>query len=273
MSTLSAWKERNGNTLTKYLLAFVIAYLVTRNLFKDEKPKPPINYRPSNEGGSQEAPSAKAPRRTLSVGTVVVSLLGALVVVVGGRLLFEQLPLRDLRAFATATLYMTGLLVFTGLMYWLPSRAVRASQSELGAAILGGAVIGFAVLVLQLGMEQRTEILEGQRQAAAVRQNTQIGLQNVTDLRQSNFEESDLSGLFLQNKDLSEANLVKANLSGADLRGSDLRGADLRMANLRGANLNETELNGAILNGAIVDQNTIYPVGFDPIDAGVILEP
>jgi hypothetical protein len=266
-------KERSGNTLAKYLLASVITFLVAKIIFKDEKSKPPINYPPSNEGDSQEAPREKASPRTLGVGTIAISLLGAVVVVAGGRLLFEQLPLRDLKAFATTTLFITGFLVFTGLMYWLPSRAVRASQSELGAAILGGAVIGLAVLILQLGMEQRTEILERQRQAAAVRQNTQIGLQNVTDLRGSNFKESDLSGLFLQNKDLSQANLEKANLAGTDLRGSDLSGANLRMANLRGANLADTELDGTFLSGAIVDQNTRFSPGFDFRRSGMVFEP
>jgi hypothetical protein len=271
---LSVVKERNRNGSSKYLLAAsVIAYLAVRILFKDQKPKPLTNSPPSNEDNSQGTRSKKASSGILGLGTILVSLLGAVLVVVGGRLLFDQLPLSDLRVFATTTLFITGFLVFTGLAHWLPSRAVRASQSELGAAILGGAVIGFAVLVLQLGMEQRTEILESQRQAAAVRQNTQIGLQNVTDLRRSNFKDSDLSGLFLQNKNLSQANLERANLAGTDLRGSDLRGANLRSADLRGANLDETQLDGAILNGAIADRTTIFPLGFNFRGANMIIEP
>jgi Pentapeptide repeats (8 copies) len=273
MSILSAGRERNGNTLAKYSLESVIAYLVTRILFKDEKPEPPINYPRSNEGDFQGTPSEKASQSGSRGRTIMVSLLGGVLVVFGGGLLFNQLPLRDLKGFATTTLCITGLLVFIGLWQWLPSRGDRASQSELGAAILGGAVIGFAVLVLQLGMEQRTEILEGQRQAAAVRQNTQIGLQNLTDLHRSNLKESDLSGLFLQNKDFSQANLERANLVGTDLRGSDLRGANLRNADLRGANLADVELDGAILSGAIVDETTVFPVGFDFRGAGMIIEP
>jgi len=48
---------------------------------------------------------------------------------------------------------------------------------------------------------------------------------------------------------------------------STLEGADLRGANLGGANLGGANLGGANLGGA-----TQWPVGFDPVAAGVIFE-
>jgi hypothetical protein len=269
---LQATGKHKGKKLAKVLLGALFAYLATRALSNGEGGSPIANP-PSNRGGPQEGASPSG----LGLRTILISLLGAIVVIAGGGLLFEQLPLRDLRAFANTTLYITGFLVFLGLMYWLPSHPIQASRSELGAAILGGAVFGFAVLVLQLGMEQRTEIIEAQREAAATRQNKQIAFQSVRDLRGANLRRSDLSGLFLQNKLLSSANLREANLSGTDLRGTDLRGADLRNANLSNANLREANLagavlDGAILTGAIADNETVWPDGFAFRGAGVLVD-
>ena len=53
-----------------------------------------------------------------------------------------------------------------------------------------------------------------------------------------------------------------APLSGANLSGADLHGADLSRANLRRANLEE----------AAAGEGTIWPNGFDPVAAGVIID-
>ena len=59
--------------------------------------------------------------------------------------------------------------------------------------------------------------------------------------------------------------LAKADLTGAILTHADLRGADLRSADLDNA-----DLGGADLSNAKYDQNTKWPEGFDPTEAGAV---
>ena len=54
--------------------------------------------------------------------------------------------------------------------------------------------------------------------------------------------------------------------------GADLREADLERANLRETNLSRAILTGADLTGAQADEDTQWPMGFDPVAAGVIFE-
>ncbi|MFN7202749.1 MAG: pentapeptide repeat-containing protein [Aphanizomenon sp.] len=79
----------------------------------------------------------------------------------------------------------------------------------------------------------------------------------------------DYSGRNLSRQDFSDANLSGAYLIGADLSGADLTEADLTGARLSGARLSGADLIGARLSGAIADSETIFPDGFDPVDAGV----
>lgn len=79
----------------------------------------------------------------------------------------------------------------------------------------------------------------------------------------------DYSGRNLSRQDLSGAYLIGAYLIGADLSGADLTEADLTGARLSGARLSGADLIGARLSGAIADSETIFPDGFDPVDAGV----
>ncbi len=73
------------------------------------------------------------------------------------------------------------------------------------------------------------------------------------------------------------ADLFGAGLEGADLSGADLNEANLKRAGLEGANLSGADLVGAKLRwtnltGAICDRNTVWPPGFDPTAAGVIID-
>ena len=70
---------------------------------------------------------------------------------------------------------------------------------------------------------------------------------------------------------LGGADLGGADLWGADLWGADLRGANLRYANLWGANLGAANLRAAGLWDASANRLTVWPDGFDPIAAGVIV--
>lgn len=66
------------------------------------------------------------------------------------------------------------------------------------------------------------------------------------------------------------ADLRGADLGGADLRYANLRGADLGGAYLRYANLGGANLRGANLRGAFYTASTVFPVGFDPKNAGMV---
>ena len=85
----------------------------------------------------------------------------------------------------------------------------------------------------------------------------------------------DLSGRDLQAVNLKRANLQGANLFVADLRQANLGGAnlesvDLGGAKLEGADLRQANLTGADLRGAKYNDETRWPLNFDPIRAGAI---
>ncbi|SPP98881.1 protein of unknown function [Bradyrhizobium vignae] len=83
--------------------------------------------------------------------------------------------------------------------------------------------------------------------------------------------------------DLSGADLRQANIGGADFTNAKLVGADLSGANavselpnwrltwFRGADLTGVRLAGARLSGATYDDRTVFPRGFNPNEAGMIL--
>jgi uncharacterized protein YjbI with pentapeptide repeats len=60
----------------------------------------------------------------------------------------------------------------------------------------------------------------------------------------------------------------KANLTAANLGLDSLGGA----TSLQGASLTNAILNRAKLSGAVFDKRTVFPEGFDPIAAGMVLK-
>lgn len=85
------------------------------------------------------------------------------------------------------------------------------------------------------------------------------------DLNGADLQGVNLSGANLQEANLFVANLRRANLSGANLEGGDLGGAELYGTDLRRANLTGTDL-----RGAKYDDSTMWPVNFDPVQAGAV---
>jgi uncharacterized protein YjbI with pentapeptide repeats len=69
---------------------------------------------------------------------------------------------------------------------------------------------------------------------------------------------ANLSGQWLVEDNLRNANLVSANLSGADLAGANLSRANLSRANLSTADLQKANLSGAKLNGANLNHATLW---------------
>ena len=63
-----------------------------------------------------------------------------------------------------------------------------------------------------------------------------------------------------------------ADLQDARIRRADLSSADLRDGNLSGADLRDADLSGVRMRGAQADSRTLWPEGFDPLGAGVIVD-
>jgi DNA-binding transcriptional MerR regulator len=97
---------------------------------------------------------------------------------------------------------------------------------------------------------------------------------------------ANLTGATLIEADLTDANLEWSTLKAANLDGATLRCADLTRANLAGANLRNTalpeanligtnlkgaEIAGASFSAVVADLNTVWPDGFNPAGAGVLI--
>ena len=84
----------------------------------------------------------------------------------------------------------------------------------------------------------------------------------------------DLSGANLRDAEIHGAEFIGARLIGADLRGcrGDKTPPD-RPTRFDGANLSDARLGGARLTGAQYDSRTVFPRGFDPTTAGMVMRP
>ena len=92
-------------------------------------------------------------------------------------------------------------------------------------------------------------------------------------LEDAHFDKADLNESHLERAWLVRANFEEARLRRATLEGANLRGANLKGAWLSGANLISVKLDGAQLKGARANRQTVWPRGFDPARAGVIVDP
>jgi uncharacterized protein YjbI with pentapeptide repeats len=172
--------------------------------------------------------------------------------------------------YSTAAIAFVGAALLVGTiipglrLYW-PHHRDPVSRTDLGVALMTGALVAFAILVLQLMIQVRTQHDEHTRAAQADRQGLLLLLgrsgdlsglslpgRDLTDaflnyktLRGANFADAQMHGALLQ-----EATLTAANLAGAKLRGATLARADARYANFSGADLDGAELTGANLDDA-----------------------
>ncbi len=97
------------------------------------------------------------------------------------------------------------------------------------------------------------------------------------DLTKASLRAAKLKKAILMEANLTKAKLRRANLMEANLKGAILTGAYLTRTILTGANLKGAILTGAILRepsleGAMYDSGTVFPKGFDPVRAGMVLE-
>jgi uncharacterized protein YjbI with pentapeptide repeats len=165
---------------------------------------------------------------------------------------------------------VVALTVVPGVWLWWPSRHEAEQRSSLGAALLTGAVVSFAVFAVQLVFDARLRNVEERREAEQARRAEQqrvqanrnalqltVGLQ--PDLSGIDLRKRNLAGFYLSRKRLVEAVLAGANLRAANLSNADLTRADLREAQLVGAHLDSANLAGANLalanlSGAVLVQ-------------------
>lgn len=145
--------------------------------------------------------------------------------------------------------------VIPGIRLWWPSRADPVRRSDLGLALMTGALIAFSVLLLQLLFDLRMADTDRKRSDREDQANFQLFVTRQSNLAGVELSGKRMDGFFLQGKNLSGANLSFANLRGAVLRhsnlvGAKLRGADLTEADLVHANLSEANFEDADLTRA-----------------------
>jgi uncharacterized protein YjbI with pentapeptide repeats len=143
--------------------------------------------------------------------------------------------------------------VLPGMYFWWPSRKEAASRSDLGVALMTGALIALGVLGLQVVLDIRLNEVEESRRVAQEEQALKLQLALQGRLIGIPLEQKELAGVYLYEKDLTNANLRRANLTGAVLSRSDLTRAKLQDATLVGADLNGATLVEARLHRANLD--------------------
>jgi hypothetical protein len=186
--------------------------------------------------------------------------------------------------------------VVSGFYFWWPTRYDPASRGSIGVALMTGAILAFAIFLLQLlttATEQgrvRDREREGLRLQLAIedhlegidlqgqdlsgfylagKQLTDAKLQNA-DLSDSNLSAADLQRAHLDDADLSNVDLSAANLTGVFLTGarfageSTLEAACLRLADIRDVDLSAVDLTGADFSDAKYDTDTQLPRTFRP---------
>lgn len=139
-------------------------------------------------------------------------------------------------------------------LYW-PSRSDPVRRSDLGLALMTGALIAFSVLLLQLLFDIRLAQSDQESSAREDQANFQLFVTRERELAGVDLSQKNMRAFFLQGKDLAGSDMSSSDLRDAVLRHSSLVGAnmtdaDLRDADLRYANLDEANLEGADLEGA-----------------------
>lgn len=174
--------------------------------------------------------------------------------------------------------YLIVAVLSIGAFLWAVDHRSDASRSNLGAALVGGSMIGF-ILFTQQDLAARETAQAQDRQAAADVIRTQA------DLTGADLAARDLAGLSLRNRRLDDANLDRASLLGTDLSrsslpratfvgarasGARLAGADLTCADFQGADLQGADLSGTRLRLTAYPRRRVARVG-DAAPAGAEL--
>jgi uncharacterized protein YjbI with pentapeptide repeats len=180
-------------------------------------------------------------------------------------------------AFAVAVLLCS---VVPGVYLWWPSRQKASSRTDLGVALMAGAVIAFAVLGVQVLVDDRVRSFAAEREEEAEHRNLELQLALSNDLTGIRLDGQEFDGLHLYGKPLksaslvgttltrsvlSDADLTEAALDGADLSGTVAIGAKLGKALMNDARLPNAILRGADLTGAELERANL--IGVDLVGA------
>jgi uncharacterized protein YjbI with pentapeptide repeats len=204
-----------------------------------------------------------------------------------------------------ATLLFAVALSIVGVLLWWPRRREVEARSGLGASLVAGAVVAFAIFLLQTQGERLADEEDRRRAAASERQARLLALSSEDDftgidlrgrrmqrfilrgktmvratLTEADLRHADLSQVRLDEARLTRARLEHARLDSSTLTGAIMNRADMRGARLRDADLTGAQLCGADLSGAVLDERTsfagaeastrtLWPDAFDPAAAGV----
>jgi uncharacterized protein YjbI with pentapeptide repeats len=157
--------------------------------------------------------------------------------------------------YSTAVIAVAGVLllvgtILPGVRLWWPQHRDPVSRSDLGVALMTGALIAFAVLAVQLLIQIRSQRDANAREDQADHAALLLQLGSTSNLSDLDLQRQDLSSAYLKEKDLNGANLSQTSLAGASLQGSKLVGAILRGVSLDEAQLQRADLRYAALGGA-----------------------
>jgi len=156
------------------------------------------------------------------------------------------------------------ILVF-GVVLWWPPEWSPTRKSDLGAALVSGALVSMAVLFIERRQQRESEKRNMQLSLSTQQELEHMDLSNhdlrwVSFLRGRNLSRANFQGAKLSGADFSDALIDEGNFKGADLRHTNFAGcclrkaklskADLRRANFSGAELDGAELYGADIRGA-----------------------
>jgi uncharacterized protein YjbI with pentapeptide repeats len=163
--------------------------------------------------------------------------------------------------YSTVVIAVAGVLlllgtILPGVRLWWPQHRDPVSRSDLGVALMTGALIAFAVLGVQLLIQIRSQRDANAREDQADRAALLLQLGRSSNLSDLDLQGQDLSTAYLKQKDLSGANLSRSSMSRASLQGTKLVGATLSGVSLDKAQLQRADLRYAALDGAsLVEAN------------------
>ena len=169
--------------------------------------------------------------------------------------------------------------VVPGIRLFWPTRMDPVRKSDLGLALMTGALIAFSVLLLQLLFDIRLAQSDEERSSREDQANFQLFVTRERDLAGVDLSNKNMRAFFLQEKNLAGSNmslsdmretvLRHTNLVGANLNQADLREADLRYANLDEANLEQADLTGAKLGFTSLEGTRLQGANLTKADLGV----
>jgi uncharacterized protein YjbI with pentapeptide repeats len=152
------------------------------------------------------------------------------------------------------------LTVAPGLYLWWPKKDDDVARSDLGIALMTGALIAVAVLGIQTSIDGKARKRDERRQIADARQNFELTLSLKSDLSGIRLDGEDLRGIHFYGKIMRRASLNRAIMNGVVLSHAVLDSASLQHTHLpeaimddallRQAHLEHADLTGAILSYA-----------------------